>query len=401
MRKTNLLRIVLTATAALGASSFLAISAHAAVGDVWETNNGTILKFGSTGGSPSTFVSGLSNPKGIVFDGNGHIFVAEGGRGTIIRFTTFDAAGVTFASGLSSPIGLAFDQTGNLFEADSGSGSIQKFAPDGTKTVFATAVGAPAGLAFDNAGNLFVADFSGGSIVKITPAGTRSTFATGLSFPAGLAFDASGNLFEADSGSGKIFKFTSDGTKTSFATGLSRPYGLATDASSNVIVGDNATGATLRYSPAGDKTTIFISDFNAPQFVAVELAAHQLLNVSTRGFVGTGEHVLIAGFIVGGNGPIGAKVAIRALGPSLTAFGITDALQDPTLEVHDASGALIASNDNYQDASAAQLIESSLTPSDTHESALELNLHGGAFTAVVRGVGNTTGTAVVEVYSLQ
>jgi sugar lactone lactonase YvrE len=402
MRKTNLLRLLLTATVALAAGLFIASPVRAAVGDIWETNNGMILRFTSGGGTPSTFVSNLSNPKGIVFDGSGHVLVADAGRGTILRFTTFDATGATFASGLSSPVGLAFDQAGNLFEGDAGSGTIFKFAPDGTKTTFATGVGAPAGLAFDNSGNLFVADFSGGSIVKITPDGTKSPFATGLGFPAGLAFDNSGNLFEADSSTGKIFKFTPDGTKSTFvATGLSRPYGLAFEASGNLIVGDNDTGATLRFTPTGAKSTVFSSSFNNPQFVAVEPAPHQILNVSTRGFVDTGEHVLIGGFIVGGNGPVGTTVVVRAIGPSLSAFGITDALQDPILELHDASGTAIASNDNYKDAPISQRVGASLAPTDDRESALQLVLHGGAFTAIVRGTGGTTGTAVVEVYNLQ
>jgi sugar lactone lactonase YvrE len=405
MRKTNLLRLLLTATVALAAGPFIAISVRATVGDIWETNNGMILKFSvaaAAGTTPSTFISNLSNPKGIVFDGNGHVLVADANGGTIIRFTTFDATGATFASGLSSPIGLAFDQAGNLFEGDSGTGTIFKFATDGTKTTFATGLGAPAGLAFDGSGNLFVADFSGGSIVKITPDGTKSSFATGLGAPAGLAFDNSGNLFEADSSTGKIFKFAPDGTKSTFASGLSRPFGLACEASGNLIVGDNASGATLRFTPAGVKSTIFSSSFNNPQFVAVEPAPHQILNVSTRGFVDTGEHVLIGGFIVGGNGPVGTTVVVRAIGPSLSAFGITDALQDPVLEVHDASGTPIASNDNWKEAPAAMLVTNpSLQPTDDRESALQLVLHGGAFTAIVRGAGGTTGTAVVEVYNLQ
>ncbi len=399
MRKTNLLRLFLTATVALTVGPLLAVHARAAVGDIWETNNGQILIFKP--GTPTTFSSSLSNPKGIVFDGNGHVFVADANRGTIIRFTTFDAAGATFASGLSSPIGLTFDQAGNLFEADSGSGTIFKFTSDGTKTPYATGLGGPAGLAFDNSGNLFVADFSAGSIVKITPDGTKSSFATGLGSPAGLAVDNSGNLFEADSSTGNIFKFAPDGTKSTFASGLSRPFGLAFEASGNLIVGDNDSGATLRFTPAGVKSTVFSSSFNSPQFVAVEPAPHQILNISTRGFVDTGERVLIGGFIVGGNGPVGTTVVVRAIGPSLSSFGIADALQDPVLEVHDASGTLIAANDNWKDAPATQRVGTpSLQPKDDRESALQLVLRGGAFTAIVSGAGGTTGTAVVEVYNL-
>jgi sugar lactone lactonase YvrE len=403
MRKMNLLRLSLIAAVALAVGPLLAPRARAATGNLWETNTKQILIFGPTAGtSPGTFFSNLSNPKGIVFDGLGHVFVADAGQNGILKFNTFDATETVFASGLSSPIGLAFDQAGNLYEGDAGTGTIFKFTPDGTtKTSFATGLGAPSGLAFDSNGNLFVADFNGGSITKIAPDGTKSTFATGLSFPASLAFDSSGNLFESDSNTGTIFKFAPDGTKTTFATGLSRPYGIATDDANNLYVGDNNSGQTLKYTPAGVQSTIFASDFNNPEFLAIQPSAHQVLNISTRGLVGTGQHVLIGGFIIGGNGPVGTTVVIRAIGPSLSAFGITDALADPILEVHDASGAIIATNDNWGDAPAPTNVTNvSLQPTDPHESALQLVLHGGSYTAIVSGSGGTSGTAVVEVYNL-
>ncbi|MDP9005106.1 MAG: hypothetical protein M3N12_10005, partial [Verrucomicrobiota bacterium] len=179
-----------------------------------------------------------------------------------------------------------------------------------------------------------------------------------------------------------------------------RPFGLSFEENGNLIVADNARGATLRYTPAGVQSTVFGNDFNTPQFVAVQPTSHQILNISTRGFVGSGEHVLIAGFIISGNGPIGLTVVVRGLGPSLANFGITDALQDPVLEVHDASGTLIASNNNFSDATGTQLVPVSFAPTDSRESALQLTLNGGAYTAVVRGVANTTGTALVEVYQI-
>jgi sugar lactone lactonase YvrE len=402
MRKTNCLPLLLAA-AVLATLPLIVVSAHAGAGDIYETNDGMILRFLTTGGTPSTFVSNLSNPKGLAFDGNGHVFVADASIGTILRFNTIDGqGGITFASGLSSPIGLTFDLLGNLFESDAGSGAILKFSTvDGTRTTFATGVGGPAGLAFDSNGNLFVADFSGGAIYKFTPDGTKTTFASGLSFPAGLAIDSSNNVFEADSGSGTIFEFTPDGTKTSFATGLSSPFGLAFDAVGNLIEADKDSGSTFRFSPAGVRTTIFSSDFNTPQFVAVEPVSHRLLNISTRGFVQGGDHILIAGFIVGGTGPVGTTVAVRAIGPSLSAAGILDPLPDPVLEVRDSSGTLVGFNDNWADAPLAQHIGSNLQPTDSHESALQLVLHGGAFTALVSGAGGLVGTAVVEVYDLQ
>lgn len=125
-----------------------------------------------------------------------------------------------------------------------------------------------------------------------------------------------------------------------------------------------------------------------------------IANVSTRGFVQTGENVLIGGFILGGNGLNNNAVVVRAIGPSLSHFGITNPLQDPMLEVHNASGAIIASNNNWQDSQAAQITASGLAPTDPRESAILATLSAGGYTAIVRGVSDTTGVALVEIYNL-
>ena len=385
------------------ATSLLATQLWAATGDIYETNEGNLLRFsGVLGAPPATLNSGFTNPKALVFDGNGHLFVADAGKNAIVVFSVPYTEGATFASGLSSPTGVALDKTGILHVSEAGTGNILKFLPDGTKTTFASATGASAGLAFDTNGNLFSSDFSGGKIYKFTPDGTKSTFASGLQFPAGLAFDSAGNLFEADSESGTINKFSPDGTKTSVATGLGRPFGLAFDLNGNLIVADNADGATLRYSPAGAKTVIFQSDFNTPQFVAVEPAQHILLNISTRGFVqGGSSNVLIAGFIIGGTGPVGTTIVVRALGPSLVDFGITNPLPDPVIELRDASGTLLASNNDWKDSQETALTATHLNPTNDREAALLIVLRGGAYTAIVGSVTGESGTALVEVYNLR
>jgi len=122
-------------------------------------------------------------------------------------------------------------------------------------------------------------------------------------------------------------------------------------------------------------------------------------NISTRSFVQTGDNVMIGGFIITGSGQ--KKVILRAIGPSLLNFGITNPLQDPTLELHDHTGALIASNDNWMDAPNEQeIIDSGLAPSNNLESAILMSLSPGNYTAIVRGTNNTIGVALVEVYGL-
>jgi hypothetical protein len=116
---------------------------------------------------------------------------------------------------------------------------------------------------------------------------------------------------------------------------------------------------------------------------------------------------MIGGFIVQGTGT--KKVIIRAIGPELTQFGITDELANPTLELHNANGGLIATNDNWQTTIIGGIINgdqvsdiqnSGHAPTAATESAIIANLQPGNYTAIVRGVSNTTGVALVEVYDL-
>jgi hypothetical protein len=124
----------------------------------------------------------------------------------------------------------------------------------------------------------------------------------------------------------------------------------------------------------------------------------KLANISTRGLVQTGDNVLIAGTIVFGQ--TAQKVIIRALGPSLNVPG---KLADPTLELRDGNGNLIDSNDNWVDSPNKQaIIDSTIPPPANAESAIvySFSSSGAHYTAIVRGVNNTTGIAVVEIYAL-
>ncbi len=131
-----------------------------------------------------------------------------------------------------------------------------------------------------------------------------------------------------------------------------------------------------------------------------QAAASQLANISSRGFVETGDNVMIGGFIVGGGGGGGATVIVRAIGPSLTALGIGNALADPTLDLYDVNGTVIASDDNWKDTQEAEVIATTIPPTNDAESAIVDFLVPGAYTAIVRGVNSTTGVALVEIYNL-
>jgi hypothetical protein len=150
----------------------------------------------------------------------------------------------------------------------------------------------------------------------------------------------------------------------------------------------------------------------SPEAITLDVIGYDLMqvslgNISTRGFVQTGDNVMIGGFIVQGTGA--KRVIIRAIGPELTQHGITNPLANPTLELHDGTGALIGSNDDWQTTiiggiiTSSQLTDiqnSSHAPTAASESAIIANLQPGNYTAIVRGVNNTTGVGLVEVYDL-
>lgn len=124
----------------------------------------------------------------------------------------------------------------------------------------------------------------------------------------------------------------------------------------------------------------------------------QFLNVSARLHTGTGDDVLIGGFVI--FGPDSKKVIVRVLGPSLEAHGVSGVLPDPTVELHDQSGAIIATNNNWQDTQQSEIAATNLSPSDDRESAIVATLAPGAYTAIARGTANSTGVVLLEVYDL-
>ena len=124
----------------------------------------------------------------------------------------------------------------------------------------------------------------------------------------------------------------------------------------------------------------------------------KLSNIATRGFVNTGDNAMIGGFIVGGTEP--AKILVRAIGPSLTQFGLQGALQATTLELHDANGSVI-SNEGWRNTQESEIQATTIPPSNDNEAAILATLAPGNYTAVVRGKNDTTGIAVVEAYNLQ
>jgi hypothetical protein len=165
---------------------------------------------------------------------------------------------------------------------------------------------------------------------------------------------------------------------------------------------ESAIDATL---PPGAYTAIVSGNGNPAGICVFEVydldtaATSKLANLSTRAFVGTGNNVVIAGFVLGNNGG-NDNVIVRGLGPSLSSFGIANTLADPTLELRDENGALLISNNDWQDdpAQETQITAAGLAPSNTKESAIAATLPPGLYTAILAGLNNGQGVGTVEVY---
>ena len=165
---------------------------------------------------------------------------------------------------------------------------------------------------------------------------------------------------------------------------------------------ESAIDATL---PPGAYTAIVRGNGNTSGVALVEVydlnqsVDSKLGNISTRAFCGTGPDIVIAGFTLG-NGAGDDRVVIRGIGPSLIAFGVSNALANPTLELRNSNGTLLVSDDDWQDnaAQAAEISAAGLAPSGDLESAIAVTLPPGAYTALLAGLNDGTGIGLIEVY---
>jgi sugar lactone lactonase YvrE len=415
---------------------------------------------GNTDGTGSA--ARFNRPRGVAVDGNGNVYVADSNNSTIRKITPGGVAS-TLAGAVTSdvasrfdfPTGVAVDSAGNVYVADSGNNTIRKVTPDGTVTTLAglagsagsadgigsavrfnSALGGITGVAVDSAGVVYVGD-SGNDTIRIggapVPAqslniSTRLNVLTGDNVliggfiltgnmskkvmlraigPSLASFGVTGALadptLELHRPDGSVI--SNDNWKINDATGQSQEAEVR---ATTIPPTSDLESALVQTLPPGAYTAI-VKDKNGGTGVGLveiydldQSSSTKLANISTRGFVGTGTSVMIGGFILGNPGF--GKVIVRAIGPSLPVAG---ALADPTLELHDGYGALIASNDNWKIndqtglSQEADIRATTVPPTNDLESAIVTALRPGNYTAVVAGKNGATGVAVVELYNLQ
>ena len=322
--------------------------------------------------------------------------------------------------------------TGKYFFADLCSGWIRVFDPTaGTATGFATGISSPVDLHVGPDGALYyLAQGSGGQVFRINALPAQALNISGRArVETGQGVVITGFIVTGTTPKRvgvralgpSLANFGVSGSLADPVVQLSRGDGSLVMANDNWKNTQQAaiTGAGL--APSNDKEAALIATLTAGNYSAIvsgknggtgvalaevydldQAADSRLANISARAQIGTGSNVLIGGFITGNK--IGAtRVAVRALGPSLQQFGIANPLPDPRLELRDANGALLASNDNWQsDASQAALITSyGLALPNNLESAIAISLAPGPYTAIVTGKNGQTGIGLIEIYDEQ
>jgi hypothetical protein len=238
----------------------------------------------------------------------------------------------------------------------------------------------------------------GGVIVQGTQQTQIAVRALGPSLSSkGVSGAISDPVLELRNASGTLLQRNDDWQEDAAAAASLSSYGLAPSDphESGMLVNLGSGNYTATVSGYNDASGIGLVEF-----YDLRAAAARLANISTRGFVGTEDRAMIAGFIVGGDK--NKQVVIRALGPSLANAGVAGVLADPVLELRNSSGARIGvENDDWRAGADAASIESrGLAPVHEREAALMATLNPGSYTAIMRGYGGGIGVGLVEVYDL-
>jgi sugar lactone lactonase YvrE len=433
---------------------------------------GTAGQAGAADGAGSLAL--FNNPLGVAVDGAGNVYVADSNNDTIRRITpdgnvsTFagiagqagSADGMGSGAQFAYPQGVALDGNGNLYVADGGNSAIRRITPAGAVTTLAGTVGISnsidgvgiaaqfsslSGVAADGVGNVYVTDAD--TIRLISPAGSVTTLAGSsrqrgsvdgvgaaaqFGNPDGIAVGRNGTIYIADFTNSTVRKGTlaiasqpasqtvnsgSDAVLTVAVPG-SGPYAYQWQLNgANLKDGAGISGSTgpqlfIQGTKAADEGSYVciltaagasVQSGQASLAVGTSSAPGYLVNLSARGLVGTGDGILIGGFYVGGT--TSRTVLVQGLGPALAGEGVSGVLQRPVLTIHDSTGATVYSNTGWGSspvllaAAAAAYANPVLQPGSADCEAL-LTLPPGGYTAEISGAGGGAGIALCAIYQL-
>lgn len=418
--------------------------------------NGVVSTFAGSSGNPGSTdgagsAASFNSPAGLAIDNTGTLYVADMLNHAIRKITpsgtvttlagslgnsgSSDGAGAT--ARFQEPVGIAVDSGGVIYVADTGNSIIRKINPQGVVSTLAGSAGetglsdgegrsarfnGPYGIAVDSSGTIYVADTFNHCIRKVTGSGTVTTFAgvaghsgnvdgfinsARFSGPSALAVSTSGDIYVTEIAN-HLVRVISFGIVVSTVAGSSGNEGGSDG------VGTNARFQAPQGVSVGSPSTLYVSDTlnnsvrkltrsAAPSSPSPESGDQsKLTNISTRSFVSTSEKIMIAGFIISGNDP--KQVLIRASGPGLSQFGVSNFLSDPRLVLY-SSGRSIAANDDWSSdkpriEAARQAVHAFSWAEGSKDAALILTLPPGGYTAQVSDKNDANGVALIEVYDV-
>lgn len=223
-------------------------------------NNSLILKIDQNG-TVTTLTSAVSQPRSIIVDPQGTLYVAS--SNTLYRLSQTGVP-TQVATGFSNIRGLAYNN-GRLYLSESGANQVRRIEPDNSVTTYVTGLSSPSGLSFDTAGNLYVANQGDNSLVKFD-ANTLMTLFASVSNPEGLAFNANGTFYTTNQNTNTIYQVTLSGAVRSYAVGLNDPTGLTVDANGDFYLANRGTSSLARV-PAGGFLSSVMSGFSRPMDV--------------------------------------------------------------------------------------------------------------------------------------
>jgi len=327
--------------------------------------------------------------------------IAQSGGGYDLSWNTTDGGGITFANGGAYQLGGTIGQhdagasSGGAYALTSGFWGIANSNPAGTPTPTPSSLGnISTRLRVQGGDSVLIGGMiaTGTAPKKVIIRAIGPTL-TDFGIQGALA-NPTLELFQGNTSLASNDDWGSSPQQAEIAASGFAPGKAAESAIIATLTPNQNYTAVVRGKDGGTGIAV-VEAFDLDQG-----AASKLGNISTRGFVDVDDNVMIAGLIVTPNNGTSLKVLARALGPTLGDFGVAGALANPTLDLVNSSGTVIRSNDNWKDSQRAEIEAANLAPSHDEEAALIQTLPPGAYTAIVRGSGGTTGVGLVEVYNI-